>query len=368
MADREPDGPLRPIFIIGAMGSGTTLLRMMLDSHPNIAIPEETGFMRIYNAYRWTPFKYSGGETMERLGWTPEALDVHLAQHFDGLFMNYAEQYGKRRWGEKSPLHTWHVPNMARLFPHAQFVMIMRHPAASVHSNLRRFTRYAESPDEPRRHWGWYGHLIAQHAVLLGDRMRFIRYEHLVLEPQQALDELLAWLGEPPSDAVLRHHEVQSGRGGSLEASGKSRLDEPIDTSRIDRWRSSLPQAEQNRIARRLGPLARFYGYDVRDPFALEPLHDGDTLLTSGVQLAARMERFPDLDLMHSFALPKSDEIFDPRELVVVERSHYLALRERASQAEPESAGVLRRVVRAILPLESRRRIARLARRLGLRR
>ena len=206
--------------------------------------------MRIYNAYAWTPFKYSGGETMERLGWTQEALDEFLAQHFDGLFMNYAEQHGKRRWGEKSPLHTWHVPNMARLFPHAQFVMLMRHPAASVHSNLRRFTRYTSNPDEPRKHWNWYGRLIAQHSVLLGDRMTFLRYEHLVLQPERAVGELLEWLGEPPSDSVLRHHEVQAARGGSSRTSGKSRVDEPIDTSRIDRWRSALPEAERNRIAR----------------------------------------------------------------------------------------------------------------------
>ena len=43
-----PDtGPLRPapvhgpVFIIGAMGSGSTLLRLILDSHDNIAIPRD---------------------------------------------------------------------------------------------------------------------------------------------------------------------------------------------------------------------------------------------------------------------------------------------------------------------------------------
>ena len=367
MADREPGECPRPIFIIGPMGSGTTLLRMMLDSHPNIAIPEETGFMRIYNAYRWTPFKYSGGETMERLGWTPEALDAHLAEHFDGLFMNYAEQHGKRRWGEKSPLHTWHVANMARLFPGAQFVMLMRHPSASVNSNLRRFTRYATNPSEPRRHWAWYGRLIAQHAVLLGDRMRFIRYEPLVLEPQRVLHELLAWLGEPPSDAVLRHHEVQAGRGGSLEASGKSRVDEPIDTSRIDRWRTTLPEAEQARIARALGPLARFYGYDVHDPFMLEPLHDGDELLSSGLQLAARIERFPELDLSRSLAVPNADDLLDPREYVVATTPRFNDLRERAARADIPPPTPLRRFARAAVPLKARRRIGRLGKRLGVR-
>src|ERR671931_341418 len=82
--------PGGPIFIIGAMGSGTTLLRLMLDSHPNIAIPYETGFMRAYNAHQFIPFKWSGR-------------------------------------------------NMARLYPDAVFVGVVRHPAGEVASCMSRF-------------------------------------------------------------------------------------------------------------------------------------------------------------------------------------------------------------------------------------
>jgi hypothetical protein len=32
-------------FIVGVGRSGTTLLRMMLDAHPDLAIPPETGFL-----------------------------------------------------------------------------------------------------------------------------------------------------------------------------------------------------------------------------------------------------------------------------------------------------------------------------------
>lgn len=32
-------------FIVGVARSGTTLLRLMLDSHPELAIPPETGFL-----------------------------------------------------------------------------------------------------------------------------------------------------------------------------------------------------------------------------------------------------------------------------------------------------------------------------------
>lgn len=44
--DSEPGAPLRIFpYFVGAGRSGTTLLRAMFDSHPEIAIPNESGFI-----------------------------------------------------------------------------------------------------------------------------------------------------------------------------------------------------------------------------------------------------------------------------------------------------------------------------------
>src|SRR5215213_3188418 len=119
------------------MGSGTTLLRLMLDSHEHIAIPHETGFMRAYKSMKFIPFKWTGRNWAKRLGWTPEELDEELRAFFDRVFMRYAAEQGKQRWGEKTPLHTWHVEAMARLWPDAVFVGLVRHPGASTASNMK---------------------------------------------------------------------------------------------------------------------------------------------------------------------------------------------------------------------------------------
>jgi hypothetical protein len=63
---------------MGAMGSGTTLLRLVLDSHESIAIPPETGFMRAYDAHTYTPFKASGKGWTKRLGWKDAERDELL--------------------------------------------------------------------------------------------------------------------------------------------------------------------------------------------------------------------------------------------------------------------------------------------------
>src|SRR4051812_47122916 len=133
-----------PIFIIGAMGSGTTLLRLMLDSHEHIAIPHETGFMRTYKAMRFVPFKWTGHGWAQRIGWSKEEFDAELGAFYDRIFRRYADEHGARRWGEKTPLHTWHIWTMARVFPESVFVGLVRHPGASVASNMRRFGHAAD--------------------------------------------------------------------------------------------------------------------------------------------------------------------------------------------------------------------------------
>jgi hypothetical protein len=304
--------PERPIFIVGAMGSGTTLLRLMLDSHPAIAVPPETGFMRSYNAQRFAPFKHSGRHWAGRLGWSEEELDAELRAFYDRLFTRYAEQHGKRRWGEKTPLHTWHVENIARLFPDAVFVGMVRHPLGSVGSNLSRFTAGMR---QHARHWERYSHEVVAQALRHPERFVLLRYEDLVLRPREAMGELLDWLGEPWSDAVLSHHEVQAGRGGVLTVEGRSRADDPIDVSRIHKWQGTLGDEEKQWLAGRLKRRAEFFGYAL-DGAALEPL--GASLLIRAAELAARAERYPDLGLEKAGKRSPFEDVYDPRKVTLV--------------------------------------------------
>src|ERR1051325_199517 len=44
--DSTPEPPCAPpVFVVGCGRSGTTLLRLMLDAHPELAIPGETHFL-----------------------------------------------------------------------------------------------------------------------------------------------------------------------------------------------------------------------------------------------------------------------------------------------------------------------------------
>jgi hypothetical protein len=311
----QPAARKGPIFIVGAMGSGTTLLRLVLDSHPHIAIPPETGFMRAYNAHRFIPFKWTGRNWAKRLGWSDKELNEQLRAFYDTLFMRYAEQHGKRRWGEKTPLHTWHIDAMARLFPDAVFVGVVRHPGGSVASNK---TRWKHSLAGAASHYERHTKEILRQATRYPRRFALLRYEELVLRPEAVLRELLEWLGEPWSERVLEHHVVQSARGGREMVEGRNLVGDPIDVSRIDKWTRTLDPITREGLEVELGGLAQLLGYSIHDPAVLEPLNERGTLLSGGRDLSPRIDRFPDLGVLTRGEVPSYETLYHPREHTLV--------------------------------------------------
>jgi Sulfotransferase family len=352
---QRPSGGRGPIFVLSAMGSGSTLLRLILDSHDNIAIPQETGFMRAYNAHQFVPLKWSGRNWARRMGWSREELDVELAAFYDRIFQRYVQAHGKQRWGDKTPLHTWHVDGLARLFPEAPFVGIVRHPGGNVNSNMNRF---GHSFGRAVVHVDRYDREIARQAARHRDRFVLVRYEELVLSPEPLLRELLDWLGEPWSDRVLQHHSVQTGRGGRVTVEGKNRIDDPIDVSRIDKWFRTLPQARRPALARRLGRLAEFYGYSIGDPAVLGSLSTDGRLLIRGSDIEARIDEFPDLDLRAEPDPPLAERFYHPGRMQL----HSVLEPKTPSQAQETEPGVLVRAWR-VLPRGARKRLHPLGRR-----
>ncbi|TQN37897.1 sulfotransferase family protein [Blastococcus colisei] len=320
----------RPMFVIGTMRSGSTLFRLILDAHPHISISEETGFMGALAATKTIPNWKHGAGWYERIGWTEDEFDARLREFYSGLFERHARVQGKQRWGEKTPFHAQHMAQMATVFPDAVFVGIVRHPGAVVHSLMRKF-HYAV--EDAVTYWDDTNKEILQRGLELGgDRFALLRYEDLVAEPEATLRELVDWLGEPWSDDLLRHNDVQAARGAPRLSAGTTRTRDPIMTELADRWAEALQGEELDLLVQRTGPLAAFFGYDPERPGAPGPLvlpdSEGRSRLLTGAALADKQRG--------SHAVPLDDRA----EAVIMPDMNPAELAKRLQQAE----AALRRV------------------------
>lgn len=276
MTEDPPGGGARtcsgPIFVVGSMRSGSTMLRLILDSHPDIAIGAETGFMGAVLATKQIPSWNFGKGWYERLGWSESELDERLREFYGGLFERHARSQGKPRWGEKTPFHTAHMPEMARLFPDARFIGIARHPAAVATSLRKRFHyTFTEALD----YWSATNLEMVRSGADLGDRFAACRYEDLVVEEEAVLREVLAHLGAPWSEDVLEHHRVHKARGTPRAAEGSTVAHDAVDATRAGQWTTAV-SAEDRRDLARVAGLADLLGYDVLEPAPTRLLVTGD--------------------------------------------------------------------------------------------
>jgi hypothetical protein len=292
-AEASPRASGPPIFVVGSMRSGSTLLRLILDSHPNIAIGPETGFMGGLLATRTIPNWKFGDGWYRRLGWRDEEFDACLRSFFGSVLERYAVEQGKPRWGEKTPFHTSHMPLMARIFPDAVFVGIVRHPGA-VASSLRKSFHYTFA--DALSYWSATNLDMVRAASDLGERFALCRYEDLVDEGEPVLQELLGWLGEPWSPDVLAHHRVQREKGAPRVVEGSTSTRDRIDAARAVSWLQTAT-TEDHEALRSTEDLADFFGYKRSDPTPrADPPSDGGhrRWITRGDDLARRRLAYED--------------------------------------------------------------------------
>lgn len=251
----------RPIFLLGTQRSGTTLMRLILDSHRRIAIGHESGFMRAVEATKNLPDYIYGERWYQRFGIGDDDMNDRLRDFYSGIFGHYAGSRGKPRWGEKTPDNMFFLNELEAIFPNAQFVCTVRQPGAVV-ASLKRWDWDFETA---LAYW-IRANTIARQATqrLPSDKWHLVRYEDLVGEPEGVLRTVLNYLGEEWDENVLRHHKVQLTRTGGIEVEGDNRDDRAIDQSRVDAWRDDLNTDQVARIEVETADLREYFRFDYR--------------------------------------------------------------------------------------------------------
>jgi hypothetical protein len=271
LAGAEP-----PIFIGGAGRSGTTLLRVMLDSHSRIACGPELKVLPTL-AYLWEDLrtKWSGMLAESAVG-APD-VDRGMRDLMSQLLEPLRLRAGKPRRAEKSPNNVFIFPHLHALFPDAAFVHMLRDGRDVVASLLGMDWRTADGTplDYTRdarlaaRYWSQAVRAGRGFAARTPSaRYCEVRYEQLVEAPETSMRQVLAALGEPWEPAVLDFHGVSRSLADESSAAAVTR---PLNNPRTGRWEQDLSAADQVAVHEEVGTLLIELGY-ARDGAWVRPV------------------------------------------------------------------------------------------------
>jgi hypothetical protein len=281
-------------FIVGVGRSGTTLLRLMLDAHPEFAIPPETGFIpaalassRDSSDPKEALFQAMVGfETWPDLNIAAEEFRAVLDKldpftPVDGiraLYRFYAARHGKLRWGDKTPGYALHLPQIATALGEARFIHIIR-DGRDVALSIRSLW-FAPGKDIQTLALDWRQR-IEKTRELSGcvPYYRELRYEDLLRHPRHELVNLCDFLEiEYDPHMLLYYHNAENRlsevktryrRDGSVLISKAERLFNQRFTtmapeiSRIDRWKHEMDDAEKQEFVRVAGDLLKSLEYEI---------------------------------------------------------------------------------------------------------
>jgi len=280
-------------FIVGVGRSGTTLLRLMLDAHPQLAIPAETNFiLPVMRARSWFTDRrehffavITGLDTWNDFGLPSEDFRQALrdlepfsvAKGIRAFYRLYAERLGKSRWGDKTPKYCRHMHTIQRLLPEAYFIHLIR-DGRDVALSLPSLLSFRDYDIETLARCWCRTIKVTRRLGRRCAHYREIRYESLIREPVKTLTEICEFLLLPYDahmqeyyqQARLRLAEVKARltSDGRLLMSQGDRLDNhrltsrPPDTSRVLHWKHDMTLDAQERFERIAGRVLEKLDYE----------------------------------------------------------------------------------------------------------
>lgn len=209
--------PYEGIVILGVPRSGTTLLRRLLQAHPNIACPPETNLLSAASRFL-DEQRFAGGLSVgvvPGLHFSGVSEDVVLARFREFLFSfwrDIAARADKGRWAEKTAVDVFHIDAIERLCgARCRYVALFRHPldvVCSLKELSDKMERHLpEIYEYVQRHPSTYEALAEAWRDGNTRLLRFadahpewvvrVRYEDLTRDPVGELTRILGFLDEP---------------------------------------------------------------------------------------------------------------------------------------------------------------------------
>jgi len=196
-----------PILILSCYRTGSTLLRFIVDTHPQIYSPPEVALGR--TAYDLVRFAIGvRGLTVEKdqLAAMPPEVLSWVRAILEGEMSAAAARKGKEIWCEKTPsnLLPENLTILRQVFPDARYLCLHRHCLDVVPSLLKMADRIQELQPYLMKggvltavinFWNDVTATLLQHEQEHGSRCFRLRYEDMVTEPTKVLEPMFRFLG-----------------------------------------------------------------------------------------------------------------------------------------------------------------------------
>jgi hypothetical protein len=286
-------------FVVGVGRSGTTLLRLMLDAGPEVAMPPETHFFQsLLDASgkvrfgpakaleaivddehrRWNDFGLEPSELRARFETIPRFNTSDALRAFYEL---YAEKQGKERWGDKTPDYIKRMRGIKRVLPEARFIHVIRDGRdVTLSTNKRIIERGHRDPlpaKRSARRWRNRIEKARADGPKLGEYLE-IRYEDLVTDTEPTLRRVCDFAEISFEPQMLRYHETAGERlqemagampakDGRPEREAGERLKahalatKPPTKERIEVWREDMSAEDRAEFEGVAGELLDDLGY-----------------------------------------------------------------------------------------------------------
>lgn len=258
-----------PLMFIGGMPrSGTTLIRAMLDAHPDIRCGEETRVIPrlLQMRQQWLKSQKESARLVEA-GLHKEVLDSAIASFILEIIAKHGE--AAPRLCNKDPFTLKSAAYLSELFPNSKFLLMVRDGRATVHSIISRKVTISgfDLSDYRQCLTKWNAaiqQMYYQCTEVGADRCMPVYYEQLVLHPRQSMLEILKFLDIPWNESVLHHEQFINKPGGiSLSKMERStdQVIKPVNLEALTKWVGQMPKDVVRDMAD-IAPMLAVLGYD----------------------------------------------------------------------------------------------------------